>query len=83
MIFIGIYVIGYLLTLLFLVVFGKKLGIDYDNRPRDYSNMEDWDSDARAYTAFSFAWPVMWCGGFIYVSAKSLVWFTKFLMGKL
>ncbi len=50
--FIGIYLTGYFTTLTFLKLFGKKLGVDYD----DASLNDDWQSNAEAYSAFSLFW---------------------------
>lgn len=50
--FIGVYIVGYFTTLTFLKLFGKKLGVDYD----DASLNDDWKSNAEAYTVFSFCW---------------------------
>jgi hypothetical protein len=81
MIYLGIYIIGYILTLLFLVGFGKRLGLDY-SRPRTYANQDDWKNNSEAYTAFSFGWPLLWLVVTIYLFTKGLVRFTKFLMRK-
>ena len=53
-----IYVIGFSLTLAFLKVFGKKIGIDY-SRDDDDSYYEDWGSNAEAYTVFSLLWVIL------------------------
>jgi hypothetical protein len=50
-----IYFVGFVLSLLFWIKFGKELGFDYDV-PKDYSNYDDWDSNAEAYSAFSLFW---------------------------
>ena len=49
------YGIGFLFTLIFLSIFGKKLGYDYDNRNDEY---DDWESNSHAYSVFSLIWPV-------------------------
>lgn len=74
-IIIGIYILGYVLMLSFLITFGKKFGFDYydSNRTRDYSDYDDYDSNAEAYLTWSFGWPILIPGRIIYVSYKSLV----------
>jgi hypothetical protein len=56
MIYIIIYIIGFILTLTFLKMFGKKLGIDYDS-PHEPDH-DDWQNNAQAYLAFSICWVV-------------------------
>jgi MFS-type transporter involved in bile tolerance (Atg22 family) len=52
-----IYVIGFILSLIFLSAFGKKkLNIDYDNAEDKWP--DDWDSNAEAYVTWSIAWPL-------------------------
>lgn len=55
--FVGIYLIGFLITLTFLKFFGKKLGFDYDP-PHEYY-YDDYKSNAEAYLSFSLFWPVV------------------------
>jgi len=52
-----IYIIGFVMTMMFLWKFGKQIGFDYD-KPKNYVNHDDWDSNKQAYTVFSAAWPV-------------------------
>jgi hypothetical protein len=54
MIFILIYVVGFILTLTFLKLFGKKLDIDYD--PPHEPDYDDWQNNAQAYLGFSLSW---------------------------
>jgi ABC-type dipeptide/oligopeptide/nickel transport system permease subunit len=56
MIYILIYIIGFILTLTFLKLFGKKIGIDYD--PPHEPDYDDWENNAQAYLAFSITWIV-------------------------
>ncbi len=51
--FIGIYLTGYFTTLTFLKLFGKKLGVDYDGGS---TWPDDYQSNAEAYSVFSFCW---------------------------
>lgn len=72
------YVIGYLVTIILLILFGKKyLGIDYDDGPKDY---DDWSSNAEAYVAWCVAWPLVWvvCG--IVMLSKGIMFGTKRLI---
>jgi len=66
----GIYILGFILSIIFLSIFGKKIGIDYSEE-KNYVNYDDWDSNKTAYTAFSFVWPVFYLiliiGGFWYL----------------
>ena len=56
MIYIIIYIIGFILTLTFLKLFGKKMEIDYD--PPHEPDYDDWQNNAQAYLGFSLAWVV-------------------------
>ena len=56
MIYILIYIIGFILTLTFLKLFGKKMEIDYD--PPHEPDYDDWENNAQAYLAFSITWIV-------------------------
>ena len=58
MIFVLYYFIGFMVTLTFLKLFGKKVGIDYDNH-NEYHSYDDWDNNAQAYTFFSLMWFVV------------------------
>jgi hypothetical protein len=62
--YIAIYVVGFLATLVFLIFFGKKIGIDYDPPHPPY--YDDYDSNGSAYLAFSLGW-------FIIVPAMLLI----------
>ena len=56
MIFFLFYIIGFILTLTFLKLFGKKMEIDYD--PPHEPDYDDWENNAQAYLAFSITWIV-------------------------
>lgn len=52
-----VYLIGYFITLLGLIKYGKRLGFgDYDE-PKTYVNQEDYNSNNEAWTSFSVVWP--------------------------
>lgn len=53
---IAVYIVGFILTLLFYKIFGKKIGFDY-SEPHD-NDYDDWDSNATAYTSFSLVWVI-------------------------
>jgi hypothetical protein len=74
-IIVGIYILGYVSMLGFLITFGKKFGFDkYDSsRIRSYSDYEDYDSNAEAYVSWSFAWPILVPFHIIYFLYTSLV----------
>jgi hypothetical protein len=80
MIFILIYIIGFILTLTFLKLYGKKMGIDYD--PPHGPDYDDYDDNAQAYLTFSLAWFVV-APMFIVVATIQLLykfaqWFLKY-----
>lgn len=52
---VSAYLIGLLATLAFFIMFGRKLGINFDVE-RDYVNYDDWGSNASAYVAWSCVW---------------------------
>lgn len=56
-VWIGIYITGAILTALFWILFGKKLGFDYnENYERTYSNCDDWGSNREFITFSAFIW---------------------------
>lgn len=66
MIYAITYMAGFLLTLIVLARFGKRLGFDrYDPPHEDY--YDDWESNAHAYVAFSALWP-------LFVSLHTGIW---------
>jgi hypothetical protein len=69
--YIVMYVLGFISTLVFLIFFGGKLGINYDPpHPPDY---DDYDSNGSAYLAFSLGW-------FIIVPAMIIIKGGEFLI---
>jgi hypothetical protein len=77
MIYVIIYVLGFILTLTFLKVFGKKIGIDYDSADNAY---DDWQDNASAYLAFSICWVVVAPMFIFVVLIKSLYKFTQWFL---
>ena len=57
--FCATYVIGFLISLLFLHAFKRELGVDHYDPPHD-EYYDDYSSNAHAYLAFSFMWPIFW-----------------------
>jgi hypothetical protein len=80
MIYASIYIIGFILTLTFLKLFGKKMGFDYDS-PHD-SNYDDYDDNAQAYLTFSLTWfvvmPMFIVIGTFKLLYKFSQWFLKY-----
>lgn len=77
MIYVSIYIIGFILTLTFLKLFGKKMGIDYDSVDNTY---DDWDNNAQAYLAFSITWVITAPMFLIVVFFKLLYRFTQWFL---
>lgn len=80
MIYILIYITGFILTLTFLKLYAKKMGFDYD--PPHFNEHDDWQSNAQAYTAFSLIWfiimPMLIVVGIIQLLYKFTQWFLKY-----
>ena len=77
MIYIVIYLVGFILTLTFLKLFGKKIGIDYDSGDNAY---DDWQDNASAYLFFSITWIVTAPMFIVVVLIKSLYKFTQWFL---
>ena len=73
-----IYIVGFILTLTFLKLFGKKLGINYD--PPHVSDYDDWENNAQAYLAFSITWIATVPMFLVVVFFKSLYKFTQWFL---
>jgi hypothetical protein len=80
MIFFLFYVIGFILTLTFLKMFGKKMEIDYD--PPHESDYNDYKNNAEAYLFFSLSWfvtaPIFIVVVTIQLLYKFAQWFLKY-----
>ena len=77
MIYILIYIIGFILTLTFLKVFGERMGIDYDSVDNNY---DDWQNNAQAYLSFSITWVITAPMFIIVILIKSLYKFTQWFL---
>lgn len=75
--FLIFYVIGYFVCLIFLVNFGKALGLDFSNRDQDW---DDWENNATAYAGISFAWPILLIFGIGFSIWTILVRLAQFLI---
>ena len=78
MIYVIIYIVGFILTLTFLKLFGKKMDIDYD--PPHEPDYDDWQNNTQAYLGFSLAWVVTAPMFIIVVIVKLLYKFTQWFM---
>jgi len=78
MIYVLIYIVGFMITLTFLRLFGKKIGIDYD--PPHGSDYDDYDDNAQAYLFFSITWIVTAPMFMIVVIFKLLYRFTQWFL---
>ena len=80
MIFFLFYVVGFILTLTFLKLFGKKLEIDYD--PPHESDYDDYKNNAEAYLFFSLSWfvtaPIFLVVVIVQLLYKFAQWFLKY-----
>ena len=80
MIFFLFYIIGFILTLTFLKLYGKKMGIDYD--PPHDEDYDDYKNNAEAYLFFSLSWfvtaPMFIVVATIQLLYKFTQWFMKY-----
>jgi len=80
MIYVIIYIIGFILTLTFLKLFGKRMEIDYD--PPHKPDHDDWQNNAQAYLGFSLTWvavaPIFTVAVIVKLLYKFTQWFLKY-----
>lgn len=75
-----VYGIGFMLTLTYLILFGKKVHeIDYDDRSLNYWQ-DDFESNASAYVAWSLGWFIIVPVVTVYKSYCGVVWIVKQLV---
>jgi hypothetical protein len=67
-----------MVTLTFLRLFGKKIGIDYD--PPHVPDYDDWQNNAQAYLFFSITWIVTAPMFTVVVILKLLYRFTEWFL---
>jgi hypothetical protein len=77
MVYVITYIIGFIMTLTFLKLFGKKIGIDYDSADNSH---DDWENNAQAYLAFSITWVITAPMFLIVVFFKLLYRFTQWFL---
>ena len=80
MIYVVVYIIGFIMTLTSLKLLGKKIGIDYD--PPHGHGYDDYDDNAQAYLFFSLFWvvvtPILLTVGMFKLLYKFTQWFLKY-----
>lgn len=69
-----IYVIGFILTLIFLKFHSEKIGIDYSNPNSDNIYQLFWNTKSSACTTFGLIWPLFWYI-LIAMTILLLIWF--------
>ncbi len=77
-----IYVIGYIISLYLLKTYGKAWGVDDYDKPKTYVNMDDFSSNAQAYTSWSLGWFVLGPMALIFWLGGQLVKLTKNYLNK-
>lgn len=75
-----IYITGFFICLILLSMFGKKSGVNFDDREDLWP--DDFSSNAEAYIVWSFAWPIVALFIFITLIWKGLEKLTKYLINK-
>lgn len=76
----SVYIIGYIVTLLYLILFGKRIHkIDYDTRGPHLWD-DDFSSNAQAYVMWSIAWFLLVPVCTIYMLFKGTVWLVERLI---
>lgn len=78
MIFVTIYIVGFILTLTFFKFFGKKIGMDYD--PPHCVGYDDYESNAHAYLTFSLGWFLVMPTLLIGAIVVPIIMFTKWFL---
>lgn len=78
-IILGIYIIGFFLSLLFLSKFGEQIGWGGYNPPHD-TWYDDYDSNASAFVSFSLLWPLFYLLNVIRWFYLKTVEFSQFLI---
>ena len=80
MILFLVYIIGFILTLTFLKLFGKKMELDYD--PPHEEGYDDYKNNAEAYLFFSLSWfvtaPIFLVVVIVQLLYKFTQWFMKY-----
>ena len=82
LIYVIIYIVGYLLSVTLMHKFHKALDMDY-NEPKTYVNHDDWDNNAQAFAGISVAWPLFWAAKIIEYIIKKVVKFSAWIENEL
>jgi len=78
--FFNYYIIGLLITLFFLILFGRRLlKINYDE-PKTYATHDSWSSNAEAYVAWSMSWIIIVPVVILYFIYKQIVKLVKLMI---
>lgn len=78
LLFILGYVLGFVVSLMLMHKYKKKLGIDNYDPPHE-SCYDDWDSNAEAYLWFSLGWPLWWFMYLLKFIYDKLIKFSKYI----
>lgn len=79
---LGLYLVGFVITLIVLIKYGKsKFGFDFD-RPKTYVNYDDYDSSGQAYLWFSIGWFILAPIGIIIYSFNKVAKFIQKLINE-
>lgn len=58
-VWISLYVAVAIVALLTFHKYGEKIGlVDYDKQVKDYSTMDEWETNESAYLFFALIWPM-------------------------
>lgn len=55
-----IYTIGFIISRVVLVKYGEEMGFGGFDEEKTYVTMDDYSSNAAAWTAYSSIWPIFW-----------------------
>jgi hypothetical protein len=83
LIILAIYVVGFFLSLLFLIKYASKFELDGYDKEKTYATMDDYSSNASAYTAFSTVWPIFYLIGIFVLLSRGIVMFTQYIINKI
>jgi len=78
LLFLFIYLIGFVVSLILLHKYKKDLDVDNYDSPHE-SYYDDYKSNAEAYLSFSFIWPLWWLIRLILFISSLLLKFSKYI----
>jgi hypothetical protein len=73
---LAIYIVGYFTSLWAMHTFKNELDINHYDPPHD-GWYDDYNSNAEAYAAISFAWPLFWFAMFLMLIWRGLMFISK------